>query len=247
MTAHPAPLRMTGECPVCETSARFTAEDPSWVRDTLFCDACGSLPRDRAFALLLAELLPEWRRLRIHESSPAPRGISRKLMQEARLYVGTHYHPDRAVGEMVGGFRNENLERQGFDDASFDLVVTLDVMEHVNDPAAVFREVHRTLCPGGRYIFTVPTYKGRVTSERRAEYLPGGGVRHLAEPEYHGNPVSEQGSLVTFHYGYDLPELIAGWADFSTRVVRFHDRRHAILGEFTEVYVCERARRSRAG
>lgn len=233
------PLRMEGECPVCEAPASFTGHDPSWPRDTLFCDACGSLPRDRALALVLAEHLPGWRRLVIHESSPAPRGASRKLMQGARHYIATHYFPDRPPGEMVNGFRNENLERQSFDDASFDLVVTLDVMEHVNDPAAVFREVRRTLRPGGCYLFTVPTYKGLVASERRAEYLPDGGVRHLAEPEYHGNPVSEQGSLVTFHYGYDLPELIAGWAGFDTRVLRFRDRRRAILGEFTEVYLCE--------
>jgi SAM-dependent methyltransferase len=230
---------MKGECPVCEAQAGFTAADPSWFRDSLFCDVCGSLPRDRALALVLTKSLPGWRRLSIHESSPDSRGISRKLLRDARHYTASHYFPDRPPGEMVNGFRNENLERQSFEDACFDLVVTLDVMEHVNDPTAVLREVRRTLRPGGCYLFTVPTYKGLVASERRAEYLPNGSVKHFAEPEYHGNPVSEQGSLVTFHYGYDLPELIATWTDFDTRVLRFHDRRRAILGEFTEVYLCE--------
>ena len=72
------------------------------------------------------------------------------------------------------GFRNENLEALSFPDAGFDLTVTLDVMEHVNQPDAVLREVARTLKPGGAYLFTVPTYKSRVASERRAHYRPDG-------------------------------------------------------------------------
>ena len=59
----------------------------------------------------------------------------------------------------------------------------------------------------------------------------------MAEPEYHGNPVSNAGSLVTFHYGYDFAELIAAWSGLDVEVVRFHDHRHGVIGEFTEVYL----------
>jgi hypothetical protein len=76
----------------------------------------------------------------------------------------------------------------------------------------VLREAGRTLRPGGACLFTVPTYKGKVTSERRAHYRPDGGVDHPAGPEYRGNPVSDAGSLVTFHYRYDFAELIAAWS-----------------------------------
>lgn len=40
-------------------------------------------------------------------------------------------------------------ERSPFVDASFDLVVAVSVIEHADDPDAVFREVHRVLRPGG--------------------------------------------------------------------------------------------------
>ena len=50
-----------------------------------------------------------------------------------------------------------------------------------------------------QYLFTVPTYKGKITSERRALYRDDGSVDFLAEAEYHGNPISDAGSLVTFH------------------------------------------------
>jgi hypothetical protein len=69
-----------------------------------------------------------------------------------------------------------------------------------------------------------------------------GTVEHLVTPpEYHGNPADLGGSLLTFRYGYDLPDLIADWAPFDVEVRRFHDRSHGILGDFTEVIVCRRA------
>ena len=139
---------------------------------------------------------------------------------------------------MVRGVRNENLEQQTFADGIFDLVITLDVMEHVGEPDKVMREVARTLTPGGAYVFTAPTYSGRIESERRARYLPDGTVEHLAEPEYHGNPISDEGALVTFHYGYDLPELIHQWSGLNVEVVRFHDHHRGLVGTMTEVYTC---------
>jgi lipopolysaccharide biosynthesis protein len=40
-------------------------------------------------------------------------------------------------------------------------------------------------------------------------------TRYAKVPEYHGNPIDESGSLVTFHYGYDLVRIERGPARFS--------------------------------
>lgn len=237
MSTSPVIYEAAGYCPVCETEVTFTAVS-GWFRDHLTCSGCGSIPRERALALVLARFFPSWRRARIHESSPGPRGISPKLQRECRRYLPSQFFPGEELGATVNGFRNENLEQQTFADGVFDLVVTLDVMEHVNEPDQVVREIARTLTPGGAYVFTAPTYEGKVQSERRARYLADGTIEHLAEPEYHGNPVSEEGSLVTFHYGYDLPELVHQWSGLDVEVVRFHDHRHGLIGTMTEVYTC---------
>jgi SAM-dependent methyltransferase len=228
-----------GFCPICAREVRFQARNP-WYRDHLHCSGCGSIPRERALALVLERRFPGWRRLAIHESSPAERGVSPKLARECPGYVGSQYFPGAAPGATVRGFRNENLEALSFPDMAFDLTITLDVMEHVNQPDQVLREVRRTLKTGGAYLFTVPTYKQRLASERRAHYRPDGTVEHMAEPEYHGNPVDDSGSLVTFHYGYDFAELIAAWSGLGVEVTRFHDPFHGVIGEFTEVYLATR-------
>ena len=40
------------------------------------------------------------------------------------------------------------------EDASFDVVLCLQVLEHVPDPAAAIRELHRVVRPGGRVLLT---------------------------------------------------------------------------------------------
>jgi ubiquinone/menaquinone biosynthesis C-methylase UbiE len=41
-------------------------------------------------------------------------------------------------------------------DGSFDVVVSFETLEHVGDPAALLREFHRLLVPGGRVVVSVP-------------------------------------------------------------------------------------------
>lgn len=43
-----------------------------------------------------------------------------------------------------------------YPDNSFDIVFSCNVLEHLADPAAVFKEVHRVLKPGGVYLVKTP-------------------------------------------------------------------------------------------
>jgi SAM-dependent methyltransferase len=237
-------MRYDGVCPICETRVTFAACS-DWYRDTLLCTSCegGSLPRERALALALADACPDWRGRRIHESSPMMRGISLKLQRQAPGYLPTHFFPDAAPGAIVNGVRCENLEAMTFADASFDLVITQDVMEHVRDPRRVIKEIHRTLVQSGVYICCFPVRKHQAAAmERRCEFLPDGTRVDFKDPEIHGNPVNQTGSIVTVDWGYDLHQLFAEWGPFDVRVTRFADRTHGVLGEYTDVVTCRKPR-----
>ena len=188
--------------------------------------------------LTINQLLPHWVELDIHESSPASRGVSKILVAHAPRYVATQFWPDVSSGTVYRGMQCENLEAQTFSSESFDLVVTQDVMEHVFDPQAAYQEIFRTLRPGGYHIHTTPIYKDLVQTEQRAKMGQDGQITHLAEAEFHGNPISGDGSLVTFHFGYDLADLITRWTPFDVEIRRFNDRTHGIVAEFSEVIIC---------
>jgi SAM-dependent methyltransferase len=49
--------------------------------------------------------------------------------------------------------------RLPFRDGSFDVIVALDILEHVRDDEAALREFYRVLKPGGRVVATVPAYQ----------------------------------------------------------------------------------------
>jgi len=61
----------------------------------------------------------------------------------------------REVGEVLPGSLDQPLP---FADATFDLAVALDVLEHVADDEGAVRELARVLAPGGRLLVTVPQY-----------------------------------------------------------------------------------------
>src|SRR5262245_46273349 len=151
------PLVVDGFCPICNAQAHFRA-DSLWLRDHFRCVRCGSIPRERALMATLDLLYPKWASLTIHESSPAQRGVSLRLSRECSAYTASFYDPSVPRGQLhpEHGYRCEDLENLTFPDASFDLVLTQDVFEHILHPDRAIKEIDRVLRPGGAYFMTVP-------------------------------------------------------------------------------------------
>jgi SAM-dependent methyltransferase len=61
----------------------------------------------------------------------------------------------RGVGEVIEG----SVLEMPFEAASFDLAVSLDVIEHLGDDLAALRELRRVVAPGGALLVTVPAYQ----------------------------------------------------------------------------------------
>lgn len=235
-------LTIEAECSICRATQNYISSDDYFsCRDELRPTECKyktCITRHRALAEVLFSVHPrsQFADLHIHESSPGAIGLSLWLSQNCRHYVMSGYFPQKPRGSLVGRLRNEDLERQSFPDNTFNCVIHLDVMEHLYDPFRALREIERTLVPGGRCFFTTPTYPGRARSEQVA-FKEGSVLRVVGEPEYHGNPQSPEGSLVTWRYGYDLPYLIAKTTAFDVEVRRWYSRTKAIMGPMTEVYI----------
>jgi SAM-dependent methyltransferase len=225
-----------GFCPICQRRTVFIARH-AWLRDHLKCLRCRSIPRWRAVIVVLETHFPAWRAGRLHESSPGG-AASNKLARECAGYEASNYFTDTPAGQRRNGTRCENLEHQTFADATFDLVVTQDVFEHVLHPEQAFREVARTLKPGGAHVFTVPWYYWKKTVVR-ATGAPGA-IEHLLAPEYHGNPIDANGSLVITEWGHDLTGIIETATGLSTTVMRITDRRQGIEGKFIEVFITQK-------
>src|SRR5690606_12823705 len=149
-----------------------------------------------------------------------------KLEKYSTNYTASQFFPGQDFGTIIEGFRNEDIESQTFDDGSFDLVITQDVMEHIYHPDKAFKEIARTLKKGGAHIFTVPIINKFKPTEVWATLGNNGQPVFLKEPEYHANPVDPLGSPVTMHWGYDIVDFIKGKSGLDTTIEYLDDLDH---------------------
>ena len=111
---------------------------------SLFLPAINAITNGRGWRLYIAE-----------NNTPLYEALARNARPD--LLVGSEYFGDSFVsGDLVDGVRHEDLQQLSFPDASFDLVLTTEVLEHVPDAERAEQEIVRVLRPGGYYLFTVP-------------------------------------------------------------------------------------------
>ena len=110
--------------------------------------------------------------------------LARILRGNGNMVSGVEIDPDAAeqarpsLGKLVIGDIESMDFTEHFEEASFDVVVFADVLEHVRDPAAVLRRVSGLLAPGGSLVLSIPNVAhGSVRLallEGRFEYRPLG-------------------------------------------------------------------------
>lgn len=230
-----------GICPCCEEKTFFISYN-YWLRDYYKCLFCGSIPRQRALMKVLKEEIPDWKRVKIHESSPS--GITFNIFkQECEQYTYSYWYENKSLGEVLGeNITNQNLEELTFADETFDVFITQDVFEHINCPERAFREIARVLKKGGKHIFTTPIYLFQKTQARIK--MKGHERELVLPPIYHGNPISVEGSLVTYDWGYDILEIIDGIAGMKSRIISFPNSeenfKSGLEGDFLQVIVSQK-------
>jgi SAM-dependent methyltransferase len=210
-----------GRCSVCGVEGRFRFNSwilpPDMVRDlgdavhafrrreSLWCGGCGASLRVRRIADVLVE----------HYADRAQ--TLAELVEERRFAslsvaeinsIGTAHnvlarHPRLTYSE----YPEEDVTALSYADASFDLVLTSDTLEHVADWKQALRETHRVLRAGGRHVFTVPAVPSRAATTSREGLPPqhhaqaSGLLRLLSRAKRHD-------MLAYTDFGLDLTERL---------------------------------------
>jgi len=99
---------------------------------------------------------------------------------------------ERLAGHRLVEFPAVDMHALEEPDASWDLIIHSDTLEHVDDPVAALAECRRVVAPGGAVCFTAPALSERLT--RRRDDLP---------PSYHGSE-QDPAYLVVTEYGADF-------------------------------------------
>jgi hypothetical protein len=260
----PATPYLAGWCNVCGEPTLFFCADLAAARESLVCAHCRCTSRYRSLAqgilrfveertgiraeslAALGEHAPD-RRLAVYDTQVgfrAARGAYPLPALLARLpWIDLHlsvYKTAQPWGEATApGVTNQDLEALTFDDRSFDLVLTSDVMEHVRLAPRAHREIRRVLRPGGVYLFTVPHDRARAETLERVRIVDPadpGRDEHLLEPEYHGDANSPDNRALAYRlYGRDLDEELRSLG-FEVEYSRHDDPDRGIVN--TELFWC---------
>ncbi len=201
--------KLIGYCDACEQVQPLLI-DLQWgdgtevsFRERAVCGKCGLNTRQRFIMAYIRHACIAHTGIRIYAQEQVT-DLFKALNKDYPDTIGSEYlGPDIKPGAVVDGIRHEDCLALSFEDASFDIVISNDVLEHVADLQAALAELFRVLAPGGRLIFTVPFHYDTEKTVRRAG-IENGALTHYLSPEYHGNPVADEGSLVFYDIGADI-------------------------------------------
>ena len=101
----------------------------------------------------------------------------------AAMFEAGEITADRLAGVLRG-----DATRLPFRDGSFDVIVTSEVLEHIQDDVTALAELSRVLKPGGTFAATVPSWfpekvNWMLSDEYHAPFVEGGHVRIYSSTE----------------------------------------------------------------
>ena len=228
-------------------------------RESLFCLLCSSNLRVRSLAAVTAGILvpgceslvealdhPTVAATRIAEINAIGSGGSmHQFLEQHDELSYSEFRESTDPGSIVKGVRHEDLTRLSYPDASLDLILTSDTLEHIPASGAAFSECHRVLSHDGTLVFTVPMTPLVPHTRVRATVDNTGQITHNVEPQYHGRgsgpfallPMASD-MLAFVDFGLDVIDKL-GAAGLEARV-EFADDDHARSGA-SAVVVAKRA------
>ena len=91
--------------------------------------------------------------------------LLRAVEPYVRKGVGIDFKAPELSTDKLKTITTTLADKLPFEDASFDVVTLLAVLEHLSHPEAMVGEIHRVLKPGGQVILTVPSFAAKPVLE----------------------------------------------------------------------------------
>jgi SAM-dependent methyltransferase len=203
-------------------------------RERLSCSICSLNNRQRYIVSYLQEEYKNNKKIYMYEQVTAVYNAV-KIFAQDNLIGSEFINRNLKSGSVYDGILHENAEYLSFGDEKFDIIVSNDVFEHVNDVQKCFNEAHRVLKTNGKLIMSVPFYPDKDKTIRRAEII-NNEIVYYTDAIYHGNPMSEDGSLVFFDFGWDILHMIK-MAGFKEAYVKaYYSKEYGYLGRIPLVF-----------
>lgn len=215
-------LSYRGVCNLCNTQQTFYKRHRS-LREGYQCSHCHASLRYRGQAAIILQKFAtpditclrdlvqcqSFQNLAIYE--PGIIGSFRRYLAKLPNYTNSFFWDDVPLGEYRQNLQCQSLENLTYQDQSFDLIITSDILEHIRRPWQALSELWRVLKPGGYHIFSIPVqapmknktiFRVDTNSDRDI---------HLLSPKYHSAPLPEGGkreSLVYNDFGRDIVDKL---------------------------------------
>jgi SAM-dependent methyltransferase len=101
--------------------------------------------------------------------------------------------------------RNEDATKSSFEADSLDAILSFDVLEHIPEFKAAFKESYRVLRKGGIYCWSAPFNLNSEKNELRATINSSGLITYILPPEFHGDPINPNEGILCFQtFGWEV-------------------------------------------
>ena len=192
-------------CQCCDSFTVIVALDNSGEFSR--CVRCGANRRYEILAKTLQREFENFECKDIFELDPD--SPLRLMLSNGKSYGRSFYSASESLGTYrADGAQCQDITSLTLPDSSVDLLVSSEVLEHVADIKIATQEISRILRRGGSHVFTVPTLPKLSTICRAI--IEDGTIKHLVEPEYHGDPLSTgEGILAFWTFGRDAGRLLS--------------------------------------
>ena len=237
-----------GFCELCERDTLFELD---WTlskngnlnfRGILTCQYC-KLPNRKRFMLsYLKKILTRYSYANVfmYESVTKLFKYAQSNFHNANIIGSEFFGYDKKSGELIDGIRHEDALNLSLFDESVDIIVSNDVFEHIPNYKKGLSEAYRVLKQNGLLLISIPFLVDNMKTKQRA-ILKNNQIEHILPPEYHSNPISNDGSLVFFDYGWDFLKFLKNSGFHDVYMLSYYDMFYGYIGNGMQfIFVAEK-------